>query len=252
MCWPASSSSSDRCAPVIGKSTLNRLELRPRREAAQVAMIDYDAPSLEALFVDIFIDGHERAPRSARPRRHQDMIHGRQEAPGFHGYYDSYCYLLLYVVGGRFARCQAAPRQHRGAACGDEVARDRRRIRPLAEGACCARFIGTTSPPPAPLMAWCEAAVSLRLRPPSPNATILNVLAVRWPGRQPVVPARRRLGIRDVAYLQRPLEPTAAVAQGEHLPDGANHAFRATSLGTCKAIDARRPYEVPLLRPAAR
>ena len=41
------------CAPVAGKSTLNRLEHRPRREAGKYHKIDYDAPSLEALFVDI-------------------------------------------------------------------------------------------------------------------------------------------------------------------------------------------------------
>ena len=38
------------CAPVAGKSTLNRLEHRPRREAGKYHKIDYDAPSLEALF----------------------------------------------------------------------------------------------------------------------------------------------------------------------------------------------------------
>ena len=51
------------CAPVAGKSTLNRLEHRPRREAGKYHKIDYDAPSLEALFVDIFLDGHKRAPK---------------------------------------------------------------------------------------------------------------------------------------------------------------------------------------------
>ena len=35
------------CAPVAGKSTLNRLEHRPRREAGKYHKIDYDAPSLE-------------------------------------------------------------------------------------------------------------------------------------------------------------------------------------------------------------
>jgi hypothetical protein len=37
---------------VAGKSTLNRLEHTPRRDAGKCHKIDYDAPSLEALFVD--------------------------------------------------------------------------------------------------------------------------------------------------------------------------------------------------------
>ena len=83
------------CAPVAGKSTLNRLEHRPRREAGKYHKIDYDAPSLEALFVDIFLDGHKRAPKEIvlDLDATDDTIHGEQEGRFFHGYYDSYCYL---------------------------------------------------------------------------------------------------------------------------------------------------------------
>ena len=85
------------CAPVAGKSTLNRMEHRPRREAGKYHKIDYDAPSLEA------VRGHlPRWPQAsaegdrARPRRHRRPIHGEQEGRFFHGYYDSYCYLPFY------------------------------------------------------------------------------------------------------------------------------------------------------------
>ena len=69
------------CAPVAGKSTLNRLEHRPRREAGKYHKIDYDAPSLEALFVDIFLDGHKRAPKEIvlDLDATDDTIHGEQE-----------------------------------------------------------------------------------------------------------------------------------------------------------------------------
>ena len=92
------------CAPVAGKSTLNRLEHRPRREAGKYHKIDYDAPSLEALFVDIFLDGHKRAPKEIvlDLDATDDTIHGEQEGRFFHGYYDSYCYLPLYIFCGRF------------------------------------------------------------------------------------------------------------------------------------------------------
>ena len=75
------------CAPVAGKSTLNRLEHRPRREAGKYHKIDYDAPSLEALFVDIFLDGHKRAPKEIvlDLDATDDTIHGEQEGRFFHG-----------------------------------------------------------------------------------------------------------------------------------------------------------------------
>ena len=67
------------CAPVAGKSTLNRLEHRPRREAGKYHKIDYDAPSLEALFVDIFLDGHEQCFQARRIalRRTSRALRGR-------------------------------------------------------------------------------------------------------------------------------------------------------------------------------
>ncbi len=64
MCWPASSRPSVRTVRRCkAKSTLNRLEHRPRRDAGKYHKVDYDAPSLEALFVDIFLDAHKRPPK---------------------------------------------------------------------------------------------------------------------------------------------------------------------------------------------
>jgi hypothetical protein len=40
-------------------------------------------------------------------------VHGHQEGPFFHGYYDCYCYLPPYVFCGLYLRREAAPRQHR-------------------------------------------------------------------------------------------------------------------------------------------
>ena len=92
------------CAPVAGKSTLNRLEHTPRHDAGKYHKIDYHAPSLEALFVDIFLDAHKRPPKEIvldlDPT--DDPIHGEQEGRFFHGYYDCYCYLPLYIFCGRF------------------------------------------------------------------------------------------------------------------------------------------------------
>jgi hypothetical protein len=54
--------------------------------------------------VDLFLDAH----RSAAPKQivldldaTDDPLHGHQEGRFFHGYYDAYCYLPLYVFCGR-------------------------------------------------------------------------------------------------------------------------------------------------------
>jgi len=92
----------DACAPVAGKSTLNRLELS-RETATRYHKISHDPAAIEALFVDLFLEAH------ARPSKQivldldatDDPLHGHQEGRFFHGYYDCYCYLPLYVFCGR-------------------------------------------------------------------------------------------------------------------------------------------------------
>ena len=89
------------CAPLAGKSTLSRLELS-REEPTRYHKISYDAAAIEGLFVDLFLDAH-----SARPTQitldldaTDDPLHGHQEGGFFHGYYDCYCYLPLYIFCG--------------------------------------------------------------------------------------------------------------------------------------------------------
>src|ERR1700736_4889425 len=49
------------CAPLAGKSTLNRLELS-RPEPTRYHKISYDAAAVEGLFVDLFLDAHAAPP----------------------------------------------------------------------------------------------------------------------------------------------------------------------------------------------
>ena len=49
------------CAPLAGKSTLNRLELS-RPEPTRYHKISYDAAAIEGLFVDLFLDAHAAPP----------------------------------------------------------------------------------------------------------------------------------------------------------------------------------------------
>ena len=90
------------CAPVAGKSTLNRLELS-LPEPSRYHKIAYDGAAIETLLVDLFLDGPERPPKQIilDLDATDDPLHGHQEGRFFHGYYDCYCYLPLYVFCGR-------------------------------------------------------------------------------------------------------------------------------------------------------
>src|SRR5246127_3309328 len=90
------------CAPVAGKSTLNRLELS-RLEPTRYHKISHNPIAIKALLVDIFLEAHPRAPKTIilDLDATDDPVHGNQEGRFFHGYYDCYCYLPLYVFCGR-------------------------------------------------------------------------------------------------------------------------------------------------------
>jgi len=92
----------DECAPVAGKSTLNRLELS-RLEATRYHKISHNPIAIKRLMVDLFLDAHARCPREIvlDLDATDDPVHGEQEGRFFHGYYDCYCYLPLYVFCGR-------------------------------------------------------------------------------------------------------------------------------------------------------
>jgi hypothetical protein len=90
------------CAPVAGKSTLNRLELS-RPAPTRYHRIAYDEGAIEELAVEVFLEAHKRMPKQIilDLDATDDPLHGHQENRFFHGHYDCYCYLPLYVFCGR-------------------------------------------------------------------------------------------------------------------------------------------------------
>src|SRR2546429_7029956 len=90
------------CAPVAGKSTLNRLELS-RETATRYHKIAHDPNAIESLFVTLFLEAHKTPPEEIilDIDATDDPLHGHQEGRFLHGYYDCYCYLPLYVFCGR-------------------------------------------------------------------------------------------------------------------------------------------------------
>src|SRR5712672_3437978 len=92
----------EECAPVAGKSTLNRLELSCL-EPNRYHKISHNPIAIRRLMVDLFVEAHDRAPSEIilDLDATDDPVHGEQEGRFFHGYYDCYCYLPLYVFCGR-------------------------------------------------------------------------------------------------------------------------------------------------------
>src|SRR5947199_10344844 len=86
------------CAPVAGKSTLNRLELS-RLQPTRYHKISHNPIAIKRLFVDLFLEAHEQAPKEIvlDLDATDEPVHGEQEGRLFHGSSDHYCYLPLSV-----------------------------------------------------------------------------------------------------------------------------------------------------------
>jgi len=75
------------CAPLAGKSTLNRLELS-RPTATRYHKVSHDPTAIERLFVEVFLEAHRRPPEQIilDLDATDDPLHGHQEGRFFHGY----------------------------------------------------------------------------------------------------------------------------------------------------------------------
>ena len=149
-----------RCAPLAGKSTLNRLEHAPRG-LSRYHKIGHDAAAIEGLLVELFLAAHPTPPKEIMLDLDatDDPLHGHQEGRFFHGYYDCYCYLPLYVFCGRHLLAAKLRRSNIDASAGavDEVDRIVAQIR-----TCWPRvkivLRADSGFAREELMAWCEAS----------------------------------------------------------------------------------------------
>jgi hypothetical protein len=111
---------------LAGKSTLNRLE-RSTGSSDRYHKIHYDAQAIDRLLVALFLEAHRRMPEEiVIDLDTTDLaLYGGQEGRFFHGYYDSYCYLPLYIFCGEHllgVRLRTADRDA-AAGCVEEIAR---------------------------------------------------------------------------------------------------------------------------------
>jgi len=109
----------DEDQALAGKSTLNRLELSdgtPHR----YKKITFWKAALDELLVQLFLESHVQDPEEIiLDIDTTDLpLHGKQEGRFFHGYYDCYCYLPLYIFCGEQVLCCRLRQSNRDASAG--------------------------------------------------------------------------------------------------------------------------------------
>jgi len=94
----------DKGKALAGKSTLNRLELTPVRakKTSRYKKIVAHLEAMQEFFVEAFVQQYLVPPtRLVLDVDATDMLlHGHQLGRFFHGYYDAYCYLPLFIFCG--------------------------------------------------------------------------------------------------------------------------------------------------------
>jgi hypothetical protein len=232
------------CEALAGKSTLNRLE-----HASPNHKIDCDGAKVDTLMVDIFLEAHKRAPHEiVLDLDNTDItLYGMQEGRFFHGYYDDYCYLPLYIFCGRHLLLARQREANVAGSAGAEVEvarivghirRKWPKTRIILRGD--SGFVNDV------LMAWCEANgvdyVFGLARNPRLEAAIAAQLAVAKLLHSGSSHRARVFGDFRYQTLDSWSRERRVVGKAEYSSDGANPRFVVTSLPR-RRYDGKRLYE---------
>jgi hypothetical protein len=235
------------CAPLAGKSTLNRLEHAPS-EPARYHKIGHDGTAIEELLIDLFLEAHQTPPKEIilDLDATDDPLHGHQEGRFFHGYYDCYCYLPLYVFCGRHLLAAKLRRSNIDASAG-AVAEVERLVGQIQARWPRVQILLRADSGFAQdeLMAWCEANGVDYLFGLARNERLVGAIADDLAAAAVESSARGGPARRFADFAWRTLDSWSRarrVAKAEHLTKGANPRFVVTSL-PASAIDARTLYE---------
>lgn len=237
------------CLPLAGKSTLNRLERSVGGEPTRYQKIGHDASAIERLLVELFLDAHEQPPEAITLDLDatDDPLHGDQEGKFFHGYYDGYCYLPLYMFCGKHLLVAKLRRANIDGSAGaqEELERVVRQIR--------ARWPQVRITARADsgfardeLMGWCEAnavdfvfglARNARLTAQIADAQERSRARCEATGEAAREFCDFRYATRDSWSRER-----RVIGKAEQLPGKANPRFVVTSLSS-ETLAARALYE---------
>jgi hypothetical protein len=237
------------CAPLAGKSTLNRLEHGTAGEPTRYHKIGHDGAAIERLLVELFLDAHRTPPKRIvlDLDATDDPLHGHQEGRFFHGYYGGYCYLPLYVLCGRHLLAAKLRRSNIDASAGavEEIERIVGQIRArwprvrilLRADSGFAREA---------LMSWCEhnrvdyvfgLARNARLE----DAITTELARAEAASRRTGAPARLFKELRW-STLDSWSRRRRVIAKAEWTHGGPNPRFIVTSLKSAE-LDGRQLYE---------
>jgi hypothetical protein len=237
------------CAALAGKSTLNRLELHATQGVSRYHKIRPHSEAIERLWVELFLDAHREAPGEITLDLDatDDPLHGHQEGRFFHGYYDGYCYLPLYIFAGEHLLCAKLRRSNIDGAAGarEEVERIVAQIRERwptvqimlrADSGFCREE----------LMSWCEQHAVDYVFGLAKNSRLVRSIgaelqAAKTESQHTQHPARR---FKELVYRTRKSwsRSRRVVAKAEHTGDKSNPRFIVTSL-SIDAWAARALYE---------
>jgi hypothetical protein len=241
----------DRGKSLAGKSTLNRLELTPvgADEKSRYKKIVARHHDIDSFFVETFLALH-RTPLAEIVLdldATDDPIHGQQLGRFFHGYYDGYCYLPLYIFCGEHLLCaKLRPADIDGAAGSvkqvgrivEQIRRQWPEVRIIVRGD--SGFCRE------PLMGWCEVNQVHYLFGLAKNARLLRILGKELHEAKLQFQATGRPArvFKDFTYQTRKSwgRPRRVVGKAEHLAKGSNPRFVVTSLSP-EELDARALYE---------
>ena len=241
----------DRGVPLAGKSTLNRLELTPPRAntKSRYKKIAARHERIDRFFVETFLDLTAQPPEEIilDLDATDDPLHGHQLGRFFHGYYDGYCYLPLYIFCGEHLLCGKLRPADIDASAGalKQVQRIVEQIRQRwpkvriilrADSGFCREH----------LMAWCEGSDVDYVFGLAKNARLTRIIGRELHAMQQQYsatgqPARK---FSDFTYRTRKSwsRERRVVGKAEHLAKGSNPRFIVTSLSP-EGRDARALYE---------
>jgi hypothetical protein len=236
---------------LAGKSTLNRLELTPTgaKKKSRYKKIVARHHDMEAFFVKTFLALHHRPPKEIvlDLDATDDPIHGRQLGRFFHGYYNNYCYLPLYIFCGEHLLCaKLRPSDIDGAAGSvkqlamivERIRRQWPEVRIIVRGD--SGFCREN------LMRWCEENHVHFVLGLARNARLQRILGkeLHEAKLQFETTGQPSRVFKEFTYRTRKSwsRERRVVGKAEHLSKGSNPRFVATSL-SAEELDARELYE---------
>jgi hypothetical protein len=233
---------------LAGKSTLNRFELGTGA-SDRYKKISFRQDVIDSLLVAVFVESEPAPPAEiVLDIDTTDLpLHGKQEGRFFHGYYDSYCYLPLYVFCGDHVLCARMRESNHDAAYGC-LAEIRRIVAQIRTAWPAVQIIlrGDSGFCREELMTWCEANQVDYLFGLAKNKRLRRIIDLQmWQATQQWKETQKPARIfPEFEYETRKSWARArrVVAKAEYIDGKQNPRFVVTSL-TPEQWPAQKLYE---------